>query len=281
MAVSYTFVTRVLNYTLHLPVAKKVPILMVMVLLLSVLASLELTPYIPCFADKNNVFNSLLVKWSWGWSLLCLVPTVMITASLYTGLRWKEVLGHLARLGVAHCMWFFVTKAFVVVDSAVGSCSDGSGQTRRECLQQKASWHGFDISGHVFLLTYCVYVLTEEVAGLRWEVWGKYEEHLQWQERTVNKLNWVQELLPQMYRVCSPLAHGLELFAAALMVIWIAMTITTSLYFHSLPEKALGGLFSILAWLLTYGWLYGRPAMPLKPNQSLLYPTHTQRDLYR
>ena len=278
MAASCSFVTKSLNYSVHLPVSKKAPILMICVLLLSALSALELSPHSPSLADKNNVFNSLLVKWSWGWSLLCLLPTVTLTASLYTGLRWKEVLGHLARLAVAHCIWFLVTNAFVFVDSALGTCSDGSGSGRRECVQGKGSWHGFDISGHVFLLTYCVYVLTEEVAGLRWEVWGTYMESLGRQERIVSKLSLAHEQLPYIHLTCTPVAHGLELFAAALMTIWIAMTMTTSLYFHSLPEKVLGGLLSFLAWLLTYGWLYGRKGAPHNPSHGFLSPfTHSQR----
>ena len=234
---------------------------MLIVLLLSVLSALDLSPHSSFLQDKNNIFNSLLVKWSWGWSLLCLLPTVTLSASLYTRLRPREVLGHLARLVVAHCIWFLVTNAFVYVDSSVGACSDGSGRNRRECVWGKANWHGFDISGHVFLLTYCVYVLTEEVAGLRW---GRYKV-----PRRGKKLIWVQKTLPQMHQI----SCALELFAAALMVVWIAMTITTSLYFHSLPEKIVGALVSFIAWLLTYGWLYGRKHTPPKPPHSILNPS--------
>ena len=263
---------KVLHHTVHLPASRKAPALLAGVLLLSCAAWLELSPRSGWLADKNNAVNSLLVKWSWGWTLLCLCPSVMLTAFLYTGLRWWAALRHFSRLLVAHCMWFSVTHAFVLLDSAVGACGDGSGSSRRECLRGGGSWAGFDISGHVFLLSYCVYVLTEEVAGLRWEVWGEFDGCLQMETRALSKQAWVKEVLPSMHRLSSPLAVVLELLAAALMAVWVAMMVSTSLFFHSLAEKLVGGVCGWLAWQLTYGWLYGRGYMPSRPDQGLLHP---------
>ena len=251
-------VRNALHRTVHLPVHWKAPITMTFIAVLSIVAWLDLSPQWTFLSDKNNVVNSLLVKWSWGWSLLCLIPSVLITASLYSGLQWREVVRHLSRLLVAHCVWFFTTQAFVSLDTAVGGCSDGSSRTRNKCLRQNSSWDGFDISGHVFLLTYCAYVLTEEVSGLRLEVWERFSGHSQ--------------LPPHLHTTLSPLAHCLELFAAALMTVWVVMTIATSLYFHSVLEKLLGGGCGWLAWLLTYDWLYGKRYMPRRPDHGLLYP---------
>lgn len=267
-----TLVRKLLHYSVHLPVSSKAPVVMVTLLLLSFVAWLDLSPKNPWLSDKRNAVNFLLLKWSWGWSLLCLCPSVMLTAFLYSGLQWREVLRHFSRLLVAHCVWFSVTHAFVSLDSAVGACADRSGRGRSQCLQEGSSWDGFNISGHVFLLTYCVYVLTEEVSGLRWEVWGEFDGCLQLEHRALSKLAVVKELLPQLHTLCSPLASCLELLAAALMFVWVAMTVSTSLYFHSVPEKLLGGVCSWLAWLLTYGWLYGKAYMPNRPDQSLLHP---------
>lgn len=265
-------VRKILHYSVHLPVSCKVPVLMAIMLLLSCVAWLDLSPESSWLSDKRNPVNSLLVKWSWGWSLLCLCPSVMLTAFLYSGLQWRQVLRHFSRLLVAHCVWFSVTRAFVLLDSAVGTCSDVTHSTRSQCVEDGSSWVGFDISGHTFLLTYCVYVLTEEVSGLRLEVWAEYDGALELEHRAVNKLGGVVGALCRLHALCSPLAHSLELFAAALMTVWVAMVIATSLYFHSMPEKLIGGLCSWLAWQLTYGWLYGKVYMPTRPDQGLLHP---------
>lgn len=196
----------------------------------------------------------------------------MLTAFLYSGLQWRQVLLHLSRLVVAHCVWFSFTRAFVFLDNAVGSCSDSVSTTRSQCVLEDNSWSGFDISGHTFLLTYCVYVLTEEVSGLRWEVWGQYDGSLELEYRAVNKLAGMITVLPRLHELSSPLAHSLELLAAALMTVWVTMLITTTLYFHSIPEKLLGGMCGWLSWQLTYGWLYGKAYMPIRPDQGFLHP---------
>ena len=274
-----SFVRKILLNTVHVPVSRKAPAIMAVVLLLSILSWLDVSPPSSWLSDKGNAVNSLLVKWSWAWSLLCLAPSVMLTAFFYSGLQWREVMGHFSRLLVAHCVWLLVTRAFVSLDSVVGVCSDGSGRGRGECLQEGSSWAGFDISGHVFLLTYCVYLLTEEVSGLRLEVWGEFEGSLQLEHRALSKpqLSWARKVLPHLHTVCSPLAQGLELLAAALMTVWVAMLFSTSLYFHSVPEKLLGGVCSWLAWVLTYSWLYGRAYLPRRPDQGLLYPPRHHR----
>ena len=272
MSVPKSNVRKVLHYTVHLPVSRKAPTLMAILSLLSLVAWVDLSPQCPYLSDKRNTVNSLLVKWSWGWSLLCLGPSVMLTAFIYSALQWRQVLYHFSRLLVAHCIWLSATQAFIFLDSAVGVCSDGSDKDRTDCLQGEGSWEGFDISGHVFLLTYCVYVLTEEVAGLKWEVWSEFDGSLELEHTAMDKLGKASEILPHIHFLCSPLAAGLELFAAALMTLWITMTIITSLYFHSVTEKLLGGVCGWLGWLLTYGCVYGKAYMPRRPEQGLLHP---------
>ena len=263
---------KILHHSVHIPVSKKAPAMLLLVSVLSLIAWLGHSPSIPYLSEKQNVVNSLLVKWSWAWSLLCLVPSVMLTACLYSGLKWRAVLCHLSRLLVAHCIWFFTTRAFVLLKLVVGVCSDGSSKGYEDCVRENASWNGFDISGHVFLLTYCVYVLTEEVSGLRWEVLGEFEDCLQQEYRAMDKLAKARELLPHIHRHFSPFAQGLELFAATLMTLWVAMAITTSLYFHTVLEKVLGGVWGWVAWKATYGWLYGKAYSPDRPDQGFLNP---------
>ena len=264
---------KVLHYSVHIPVSRKAPVMILTVSFLSIVAWLDYTPHFPPFlSDKRNAVNYHLVKWSWGWSLLCLIPSVMFTAFLYSALKLPAVLCHVSRLLVAHCVWFSTTKAFILLNSVVGICSDGSNKSYEECVKESISWNGFDISGHVFLLTYCIYVLTEEVLGLRWEIWREYETAIEHEYRVMNKQNKIKELLLQMHKLCSPFAQILEIFAASLMAIWVTMVITTSLYFHSVLEKLLGSLCGWLAWHVTYVQLYGRMYAPSRPDQGVLHP---------
>lgn len=262
---------RLLHYTLHLPVTTKVPVLVTVVVLLSSISSLGLSPD-SWFAERNNPINTHLLKWSWGWTLLCLCPSVMITSCLYTGLDRLAVLRHFSRLLVAHCIWYSVTSAFVVLDSFVGQCGDGSANGRAMCVREGHHWSGFDVSGHIFLLTYCVYVLTEEAANLRAEVWYEYNGCLEMEQRALLKLSSRKDLLPQLHRLCSPLASSLELLAAAEVLLWTVMVGATSLYFHSFLEKVLALICGYVAWRMTYRRLYGQPYLPCRPDEGLLHP---------
>ena len=263
---------KLLHYTLHLPVATKVPCLLAMVVVLSAVASLDLSPY-SWLAEPRNPINTHLLKWSWGWTLLCLCPSVMLTAFLYTGLDWRAALQHLARLLVAHCIWYCTTSVFVLVDSAVGTCEGNSESSRSACIRRGHTWTGFDISGHVFLLTYCVFALTEEAASLRAEVWNEYEASVQRERHRLHKQPNLENLLLWLHQLCSPFSRCLELLAAALVLLWTVMAGMTCLYFHSFPEKMVGFACSYLAWYLTYCKLYSVwPYTPSKPEEALLHP---------
>ncbi|XP_078739383.1 uncharacterized protein LOC144952786 [Lampetra fluviatilis] len=149
------------------------------------------------FAHKHNFLNVFFVKRAWGWMLLPLVPLVAVTAGVggppRGGLRGG--LGpHAARLLVATAVWFVATEVFVVIDQITGSCHAATTTTttgtttaaataattattatapppplaavdRRACQRLGGSWSGVDISGHAFLLTYCLLLGLEELRG--------------------------------------------------------------------------------------------------------------------
>ena len=271
--------TKLLRYSLHLPVQLKALLLFSLVLCGSVLHAAELSPD-SLFSDKNNPFNQYLVKLSWAWTLVCLLPIVLFSSFLYSALQWREIVGHFARIGTAHVIWFTVTSVFVGLDDAVGTCSHDEVSDRIACLKQGHMWSGFNISGHIFLLTYCVYLLTEECANIKIEVWAEYNNTLTYEHRILNKLGEKKKrVLPVLYQTASRFVESLELLATAEMGVWIVMVITTSLYFHTFSEKFLGFAFGYAAWYLTYRVLYGRSKFaPSRPDEGVLHPLHRLQD---
>ena len=199
----------------------------------------------------------------------------MVTSFLYSGFNLREVLRHFARLGVAHLIWMSVTSLFVIIDSYTGVCEDNDSILERsDCIKRGHFWSGFDISGHIFLLTYCVFVLTEECANIKLEVWDEYQGVLHFENRVVNKLSdKTKELLPQVHRLVGYFIDKLELLALTEVLLWMVMLTATSLYFHSFTEKILGYAFGLLSWYLTYGLLYGSARyLPCRPEEGLLHP---------
>lgn len=259
----------------HSPPEIKWLFILATVILGSSMHALQLSPgEETALADKRNPFNVLFVKWSWGWTLICIVPTVILTSALYTGLNKWAIMRHVSRVGVAHLIWYTMTLSFESLDGYYGECSDGGITSPRACVKQGKEWNGFDISGHIFLLTYCILILTEESANIKMEVWREYNGTLINQERVVSKLPATfSHLLPEMHRFLTLAVNLLEMLATAEMILWSIMLCTTSLYFHTLLEKLIAVAIAVGAWYLTYRVLYGRvPWLPSKPEEGLLHP---------
>lgn len=263
---------RLIGYTLHLSVPIKARLLLAITLVCSLFNALSLIPD-STLSDGNSRLNLYMAKYSWGWTLMCLVPTVMFTSFLYTGMRWTMVLKHFARVAVSHVIWFILTTSFVLLDEVVGTCNGNENSGRSECKRDGHMWEGFDISGHIFLLTYCILVLTEETAGIRWEVWSLYEDVWLREHQVVDKMsNNRKEQLLTLHRISTWPVSLLELLAMAEVLLWTVVVTTTSLFFHSILEKLLGFALAFLAWYITYEWLYGRPYVPCKPSEGHLHP---------
>lgn len=263
--------------TLHLPVPTKALILLLIVVLGSVLCAVDLSPDTH-FADPKNPINVYLVKLCWGWTLLVVAPITFFSSVLYSGLQRKTILQHLGRLAVSHAIWMTVTSLIVLLDSSVGVCAVDDITDRSVCIKNGHVWTGFDISGHVFLLTYCIYVITEESANIKLEVWYEYPNTIAQENHVTDKLTEREKNgLPMLHKMASWIVEPLEFLSLALVLVWTVMIAATSLYFHSFVEKVLGFACGYVAWYLTYKCLYGKhPYVPCRPDEGLLHPNrHT------
>jgi len=267
-----SLVRRFVHHTLHLPAFYTAVFMFLIVLVGSVVCALDLAPKDSIFADKHNIVNIYMVKYSWGWTLLLLIPTTVFPAALYSGFQRGLIMRHLSRLLVSHCIWWTVTNLFVAIDSNVGECEIDSITNRYKCIHSGHQWLGFDISGHVFLLTYCVFVIKEEAANIKLEVWYEFENTLDREHHVTDKLK-AREVLLKLHGWCSWFVEPLELMNLALMLVWVFMAACTSIYFHTMAEKVLGFSIALTAWYLTYHWLYGRfKYAPCKPDEGCFHP---------
>ena len=264
---------KLLHYSLHLPTLTKALILLAIVLVGSTIYALDLSPE-SAFSDRHNPVNVYLVKYSWGWTLLIITPAAILSSSLYNGLNITNIFRHLSRLVVSHVIWFSVTSLIVLLDSSVGSCAVNEVTGRHECLKKGHLWLGFDISGHVFLLTYCIYVISEECANIKLEIWYEFPEFLSHENAVTNKLSQnTKDTLLLIHQISSWIIEPLELLCLALVLVWAVMVVSTSLYFHTFAEKVLGYLCALLSWHCTYNWLYGRSKyLPCRPDDGYLHP---------
>ncbi|KAM9855370.1 acyl-coenzyme A diphosphatase FITM2 [Aulostomus maculatus] len=231
-------------------VRQKFPFVFVLITVVgSIFKELRLVPQ-TYFSSSGNVLNVYLVKVSWGWTLLLLTPFLLLSNSSFS--RNVFFLGRrLLSLLVATAIWYVCTETFFYIENVTGSCfeSDTMDVPNKE-LTSKAScrragfhWHGYDISGHSFILTYSALFIMEETAPMA----SLKTSSLSALPAAVLKLLYV----------------ALNL----LVIVWLWMFACTSVYFHDLSHKLLGTSCALLGWCGTYRFWYLKPLSPGLPPQ--------------
>lgn len=196
---------------------------------------------------------SYFIKLSWGWTLLLLTPFILLADSSFS--RNASFLGRrLLSLVVATAIWYVCTGTFFYIENVTGSCyeTDTMEVVKKEftvkgsCRQAGFHWHGYDISGHAFILAYSALLIREEMAPMgSLKVTG-------------------YSALPRM------VLNLLYIVLNLILIIWVWMFACTSVYFHDLSHKLIGTVCGLSAWFLTYRVWYLKPLSPgLPPERHL------------
>lgn len=237
------------------------------------------TPQSNFLSDKNNFINQYFVKYSWAWSLALLIPLMTITTTLYTGLNSTAMLRHFGRLLTNHVIWYTMTSSFLWYRRWMGACSNDNISTQPICIEQGYRWNDVDISGHVFLLSFCILVICEEVKAISPHIWNEY--NVSRQDPQYKLTEWKQSFLTKLYqhkltRVAVSLLEAVILFELLLEVV---MVTATSLYFHTVLEKFLGLVLSLVLWYGTYRVVYGSSKwVPCLVGDGVLNPQLREND---
>jgi len=137
-----------------------------------------------------------------------------------------------------------------------GDCSEPGAIDKRSCRKLDGTWLGFDISGHAFLLTYCLLMISEEVKCLKgWEKiveLPRKEEENPTGRYTEDQRIRIKEDLDNF----TAYIKGLTIALTVLMLVWEVMLVSTILYFHNMPQKLAGTIFAVAMWFFTYNVIY-------------------------
>ncbi|XP_076023355.1 acyl-coenzyme A diphosphatase FITM2 [Genypterus blacodes] len=200
------------------------------------------------FSSSRNVLNVYFVKVSWGWTVLLLTPFLLLSNSCFN--RNVSFLGRrVMSLAVATALWYACTQTFFYIEDVTGSCFETNTMDsinkeftfKASCRKAGFFWHGYDISGHSFILTYSSLFIVEETSPMA----SLKTTSLSALPRTVLNLLYV----------------ALNL----IVIVWVWMFACTSVYFHDPSHKLLGTLCGLLVWYLTYRVWYLKPLSPGLP----------------
>uniref|UniRef100_A0A1I8A8H1 FIT family protein n=1 Tax=Steinernema glaseri TaxID=37863 RepID=A0A1I8A8H1_9BILA len=232
---------------------KKAYAYLLAVFLLSVVSVFVDLPKDFYFMRKNNVFNLYGTKIGWFWTWVTVGPFIYLATLFQTKNKHSAVL-HLTRLVVATFLWYFFTSSFVSIEQKSGTCNGAKGAfSRSECKLQGGRWsHGYDISGHCFLMIYSILIICEEAIAFR--KWPEYSG--QGDARSI-----------EQYRKSTLLVRSFFVAMLALHLLWDFQLVMTVLYYHTFLDKILGALCATLCWFGTYRVLF--PTISLMPVNRL------------
>lgn len=233
------------------------------------------------FARSDNLFNAYFVKLGWAWTLLFSTPFLCMTSyTLCCGDHIKFIKNHLPRICIATFFWFAWTKSFNIIESTFGRCSVRGFDSKSSCLKSGYLWHGFDISGHAFILIYSSLVLIEEARPIM--NWDNIREHLRNEmhsrmtSETVARSNPLKHLsdtevenLRYLYEKYTLRIRLLFIGMTVMQLLWEVMLVGTMLYFHRMIEKVLSGIIAILTWYFTYRFWYPSSVLPDAAGKGL------------
>ncbi|CAG5091458.1 Oidioi.mRNA.OKI2018_I69.PAR.g13057.t1.cds [Oikopleura dioica] len=196
-----------------------------LVLGLSTLSSVVFVPS-SFFSNAENILNVLFVKWAWGWTLYSLFPAVVLVSwALRDDFRQNSIRAIL-KIGVfGTLVWFLGTQFTFKLGDLTGTCRDAnfsavsSYATKRLCRSNGHTWDHFDISGHTFLLSWCIYLTIAELFYPAREFFKRTHSFI--------------------LEVLTVLAIAWNFL---LVLLWLVMLVATQLYFHTFAEKVLAKL---------------------------------------
>ena len=109
----------------------------------------------------------------------------------------------------------------------------------------------FEVSGHCFLLVFSILTITEEAAVF--SEWGKLMEAVRKNDENIQmKLGSLLGEFRRVLQAWTPLAQFWFFTMSFLQVVFNIMLLSTSMYFHQLPEKVAGVVAGLMCWAMCY-----------------------------
>ena len=212
------------------------------------------------FSNKKNIFNVLFVKKGWGWTCGILLLFILVRLA-HQEVDIKTIWKHVLRLIHSTLAWFVLTTLFEQIESWSGHCEGNIvKQTKTDCLREQFKWNGFDISGHCFLLTFCILLINEELSA--------YKVGRSQATTEASFELWAFNQRTSVKTIQSAVLLALSISLTMLMILWEFMLFFTCIYFHTVLQKAAGTLIGIFAWYVIYNVAvrYQHPFMPATPK---------------
>lgn len=209
------------------------------------------------FSNRRNIFNVLFVKKGWGWTFFVLAGYLFCILLKKRVTNLKVFYQHFTRLFVLTIAWFLSTSIFDIVENYTGSCLGQEVLDKLNCKENGFIWSGFDVSGHCFLLTFCILIINEELHSTNaYNLSSDDESQSNYtKEKELKSMKSVYGIdIEEKY-----IDHALEVLSVMLivfMLLWEVMLFFTCAYFHTLLQKLCGIIAGVGCAYLCYDVIF-------------------------
>lgn len=227
-------------------------------------------PHLESLTGKHSILNQVFVKKGWGFTLAVFLPYRFVSLFLHPKLRVS--LTQLIVRSALTTFFFFIwcQVLFPAIDNFSATCIAGNETLtlpKAECLSTEGwQYFSFDISGHSYLLIYCVLIMMEESKEIIYFVWLKSQLFGEATKNRKEDSSWpdldekqVKSLRKRFSKV-SPVVAVTFFNMCALALLWDFMLVVTTLYYHTFAEKMIGTVLALLMWCFLYRgafpWLF-------------------------
>ncbi|XP_071513133.1 acyl-coenzyme A diphosphatase FITM2-like isoform X2 [Panulirus ornatus] len=248
-------------YYLHINPVMKIIYYIITLLIFSLMKESMDIPHFEILTGKQSVLNKMFVKKGWGITCVVFVLYQLVSLTLHT--KWKASLKKLLVRAVATTFFFFIWCAviFQLIENYTQACTYRNIRfelTKKEC-HNKADhvYHSFDISGHSYLLTYCVLIMMEESKEivyflcLRRYLRGAHEDTVEEVSLPVLEAKEAKRMTLRL-TILSPIVVIVFMCVVLLCLLWDFMLIVTTIYYHTFLEKVIGTTLAVSMWYMLY-----------------------------
>ncbi|XP_042217462.1 acyl-coenzyme A diphosphatase FITM2-like [Homarus americanus] len=253
------------TYYLHIPSAVKIGYYFFTLVALSMIKETVEVPHVETITGKYSFFNRIFVKKGWAFTVSTLILHQLTSITLL--IEWKARLKQFVVRAITTTFFFYIwcVVIFNEIEKYTESCTYKNikiNLPKKECNRQEGHvYTALDISGHIYLLTFCVLVMMEESKEILYFLClGGYLRGVS--INTPEKIIWpkrggkLSKSLRTRFTIVAPLVIFSFLCIFLLSLLWDAMLLVTMIYYHTILEKTLGSFLAVSMWCLLYKYLF-------------------------
>ncbi|XP_055332796.1 acyl-coenzyme A diphosphatase FITM2-like isoform X1 [Paramacrobiotus metropolitanus] len=222
-------------------------------------------------ARPGNAVSVWLVQFAPYWTILLLLPFVLLTSYIYCGGKVKKILRNISRLLIIFIVHKLVLRSFDKFQTFSAFCSNEDYGNQKSCVGHGHRWMSFDVSDDAFSLIFLTLVIMEELMCFsRWEeldyaLKRSPMDVLVSPEQSSTNAMFVRD----RYFTLNGVIQAVFIALTLLCIIWDVMLVMTVFYYQSLPQKLSAALVAEGVWFVTYHLWYPR-AWPYLPGLGII-----------